>query len=60
MSEQVLVDFRETDFDGLCQVSGRVAVLIAADDRPGAIVRRLDRKMGMLEGADRGHSCAGR
>ena len=45
MSEQVLVDFRETDFDGLCQVSGRVAVLIAADDRPGAIVRRLDRKM---------------
>lgn len=45
MGAHVLVDFCETDFDGLCLATGRLAVLVPADDQPGAVARKLDRKM---------------
>ncbi|MCW3780058.1 leucyl aminopeptidase [Defluviimonas salinarum] len=45
MSAPVAVTFTATDFDALTAATGRIAVILAPDARPGTVARRLDRQM---------------
>jgi leucyl aminopeptidase len=45
MAVPIAIEFCATDFDKICEATGRISVLVSEKERTGAIVKRLDKRM---------------
>ena len=45
MAVPIAIEFCATDFDKICEATGKISVLVSEKERTGAIVKRLDKRM---------------